>query len=977
MKRVLFTIIFAILAFGALAQESKQLININQASFRPVQTDALTGVNIDKIAKDRSQRECARIKIHVNRMTREEIDQLQVVVAGGNVALTRKITAYEGNGLIVEMTAKPQVRFHLHHDKYGDSNQVTVDLEGNKEYFLDAQLDLLLPIVVATNVSGADIYIDGAYRGRSNANYMLTVEDVTPGPHKITVKHGAASVERTVEVNSSNISFRVEVNTQTSHPQYVVFKVNPVYAVVMVDGAPLETRDGSATTLLQNGTYTYRVMARGYHEKSGTFTVSGEKVQIPIDLKADAATVTITSGAGAEIWVNNELKGTSPWKGVLLSGTYIFEARKAGHRTMTLSQIITSNPAEQSYRLDAPTPIEGVLNLTSEPSMADVYLNGKNVGQTPLMTTLLVGDYNVELRRQGYMSQSKTLTIAEGKTSTHNISLTKLSAPSSSKSSSDSKNVETSVDGELTTTHGPYKVGDLFHENGRKGVVFEVATDGMSGKIVTLKQHSQYFAYARQNEALNWRSATNMDDGEVNFAKIKKRSNWKNNYPAFAWCAGLGEGWYLPANNELKSLLSDEAKIDSINKTIKANKGNEIVTSVEYWSSTEYYKRTSHGHFLARYIKLTSSYKVEQRTAEKFHTARVLAVAKFTADPAAKFVVEYQNYMKSRRRIEYTNYFSTNKAKMKGDFGAKVKSHTIKDYKGVIEFETEPTIIPSRAFYDDDYLVRITIPAGVTKIGAEAFKYCNRLESVIIPEGVTSIGEGAFESCRSLLSVRIPEGVTSIANKLFDGCTKLKNVYLPDSALSIGADTFAFCPSLESITMPSHARAWDLKTLLRYCESLKEFKGPHATADGRGLAYNGIFYKVVHAGDPHYAVPEGITKIGDKAFSGQGYLTSITIPNSVTSIGVRAFSYCGIENFTIPEIVSEIGNDAFWGCESLKNVYCKNPIPPIGGEDMFGYYKGRSRKVGCTIYVPAQSVKAYKKAPYWKNYKKYIKPMTE
>jgi hypothetical protein len=206
-------------------------------------------------------------------------------------------------------------------------------------------------------------------------------------------------------------------------------------------------------------------------------------------------------------------------------------------------------------------------------------------------------------------------------------------------------------------------VGDYFHENGRKGVVFEVATDGMSGKIVDLQHSDEYFAYARQNEALKWMSATSMDNGESNFAKIKKRSKWKTLYPAFAWCAGLGEGWYLPANNELKSLLSDKAKLDLINKTLKA-KGAKVIVSVEYWSSTEYYKRSITRHFHARCIKLTSSYKIEQLTAQKFHTARVLAVAKFTADPAAKFVVEYQKQMRARRRIVYTNYNDNIKAKI-------------------------------------------------------------------------------------------------------------------------------------------------------------------------------------------------------------------------------------------------------------------------------------------------------------------------
>jgi hypothetical protein len=353
-------------------------------------------------------------------------------------------------------------------------------------------------------------------------------------------------------------------------------------------------------------------------------------------------------------------------------------------------------------------------------------------------------------------------------------------------------------------------------------------------------------------------------------------------------------------------------------------------------------------------------------------------VAKFTADPAAKFVVEYQKQMRARRRIVYTSYYDNIKAKIQGDFGAKIKSHTINDGKGVIEFETEPTIIPYRAFCGNYDLKSITIPAGVTSIGSEAFRDCSELESITIPEGVVSIGTEAFYRCSKLLSVNIPIGVTSIADELFAFCSNLKSVNIPETVTAIGKSVFSNCSALESISLPSSAKSWDLRTLLRDCKSLKEFKGPLATEDGRSLVADGVLYKVASAGLISYSIPEGVTRVEKEAFSGQENLTSITIPNSVTSIGVRAFSYCGIVNITIPESVSKIENDAFWGCESLKSVYFKNPIPPTGGgESMFGYYKGRSRKVDCKIYVPAQSVKAYKKAPYWKNYKKYIKPMVE
>ena len=419
MRKILFAILLAAISFGAMAQNAKNSINIDPSSFRPVQTDVLTGVNIDPIAKDRSQRECARIKLHVNRMTREEINQLQVHIVGGMVALTKKVIAYEGNGLILEMTAKPQTRFYLHHDKYGDSNEVMVNLEGNKEYFLDAQLDMLLPITVVSNIKGADVYVDGTYKGQTNDNYMLTVEDIVPGAHKIALKYGAATTEKLVDVNSSNISFRVEINSQSSQPQYVVFDLEPKTAIVFIDNEPQTTQDGVMSTVLQNGTYSYRVIAKGYYEQTGSFTIEGAKVVRKITLKADAAMVTISAaGEDVEIWANNELKGKSPWRGPLIAGTYIFEARKAGHRTTTLSQAITSTPAEQSYTLNAPTPIIGSVDITSTPALADVYIDGKHVGQTPMKSNLYEGKHTITIQKMGYAISEHSATVLEGKTTT-------------------------------------------------------------------------------------------------------------------------------------------------------------------------------------------------------------------------------------------------------------------------------------------------------------------------------------------------------------------------------------------------------------------------------------------------------------------------------------------------------------------------------------------------------------------------------
>ncbi len=216
MKRLLLLALLMVpfLAFAQEQQGAKQTysIEIDAKSLTPVQTDALSGVAIDKIGRDSSQRPCARIKMHINRMTRKEIDQLIVKPIGGNIEVMKKVVAAEGNGLIIELTAKQPTRFYLHHDKYGDSNEVSLNLEGNKEYRINAQLNYLHTIFVGSNTVNADVYIDDEFKGKINSDYSLTINDVIPGQHKIRVQDGSLRKEEMVEVSGSRLSFRIELD---------------------------------------------------------------------------------------------------------------------------------------------------------------------------------------------------------------------------------------------------------------------------------------------------------------------------------------------------------------------------------------------------------------------------------------------------------------------------------------------------------------------------------------------------------------------------------------------------------------------------------------------------------------------------------------------------------------------------------------------------------------------------------------------
>lgn len=424
MKRFVAILTLLFVAFAASAQSENSII-IDQNSFRPLQSDALTGVNIDPIGVDSSRRPCARIKMKINRMSREDINKLEVKIVTNNQLTKCKTADYE-NGLILEMTAKPATRFYLDHPEFGQSNEVTLNLDPNKEYYMEASLNQTYSIVVNSNVTDAEVYLDGEYKGRTDSSNSLTIKEVFIGEHTLKLTYGNISHEQKIEVNSGKISFRQNVDTAASEPQFVVFTVEPQSAVVIINNQHYTLTDGAMNVVLDSGTYNYTVTAAGYHPQSGTFSVAGSKVSKNITLSADSATVTLTAPDNAEIWVNGVKRGTSHWSGTLNSGTYIFEARKAGYRSATLSKHITSAEPRQSYTLPAPTPIVGSLIISGTPINADVTLDGKAVGQLPLkLNDILVGEHTIVVSKSGYETYTQSITIAEGKSATINAMLKK------------------------------------------------------------------------------------------------------------------------------------------------------------------------------------------------------------------------------------------------------------------------------------------------------------------------------------------------------------------------------------------------------------------------------------------------------------------------------------------------------------------------------------------------------------------------
>ena len=334
------------------------------------------------------------------------------------------------------------------------------------------------------------------------------------------------------------------------------------------------------------------------------------------------------------------------------------------------------------------------------------------------------------------------------------------------------------------------------------------------------------------------------------------------------------------------------------------------------------------------------------------------------------------------------------------------------------------TSIGDGAFCDCTGLTFVSIPNSVTSIGYNTFYYCSGLTSVTIPNSITSIGDRAFEGCSGLTSVTvdknngtydsryncnaiihtstnklivgcnntiIPNSVTSIGDNAFLVCSGLTSVTIPNSVTSIGKYAFYNCSGLTSVTIPNSV------TSIGYgafggCSGLTSVtvdknNGTYDSRDNCNAIIETSTNKLI-VGCKNTTIPNSVTSIGDRAFEGCSGLTSVTIGNSVTSIGKYAFAGCwgltsvtignsvtsigdyaftdcsGLTSVTIGNSVTSIGYDAFRGCSGLTKLVSLAVEPPICGRGAFE----KVDKTTCQLLVPEESINKYKTADQWKEF---------
>lgn len=200
-------------------------------------------------------------------------------------------------------------------------------------------------------------------------------------------------------------------------------------------------------------------------------------------------------------------------------------------------------------------------------------------------------------------------------------------------------------------------------------------------------------------------------------------------------------------------------------------------------------------------------------------------------------------------------------------------------------------------------------------------KYESQIRSVEIGEGITSIGSCAFYKCVNLASAVIPEGVTTLGDSAFSCCPSLKEIYIPSTVEKIGTRTFSWFVGLEKITVSEN--------------------NPVFHSDGNCIIETAT--KTLLTGCNTSVIPTdgSVTAIGDNAFSGCNGLSSIVIPDCITSIGECPFVFCN-SNLTvifqtgsasyIHDVKYNRNNNCFIDTATKKLIaICENSVIPTNG----------------------------------------------
>lgn len=359
----------------------------------------------------------ALIKISTENITAEERRR---ITFKGNLA-TYFDVRLQPSEIYLYISARVATFIEIHHPDYGKTEFILpFDLDDFCGYEMVLQY---VPLVVNSNVAQRNNYLT-ITSDQPNASIYIDDQYVSDGFKSLEI-----GTTHTWKIECD--LYHTETGTVTiteGEPITIEKKLRPAYGFVNVTSEP----ESDAVVFINNkkvgttpyqsdkmasGTYNIRVVKDMYKTTEQTFTITDENTtNAVVKLSANFVNLTIDTDIDSDIYIDEQYKGKGKWSGRIFDGAHFVEVKKDKHRTISKNLNLVLGK-DVNIEIEAPEPITGMLDISSVPVKADIYINGKHYGTTPrIISDLLIGDYTMKLEKQGCASITKIITIEENTT---------------------------------------------------------------------------------------------------------------------------------------------------------------------------------------------------------------------------------------------------------------------------------------------------------------------------------------------------------------------------------------------------------------------------------------------------------------------------------------------------------------------------------------------------------------------------------
>ena len=400
------------LCVSMLCAQNYSRLNVVKLELVPNDTEASRAKKVDA-----NRDKCALIKIQTPNMDEAERNKLVIDADRGTFVYPEPAVGE----LKIFLTQGVKTLIFKHPDYGVLKYNVDKNIEGNKVYELvleaDKQPQTPNPTIqLSSNYvnikvvpQDAIISIDGQFY--TKGNIKLTVDE----PHALEVSHPLYHTYEKTIYASADQKMSYDVKLAPAFGWLSITSKPENGATVLIDKKRVGVTPFRSDTL-KSGEYEVTLLKDMYESVTKTVNVRDNNVgEMEIPMKPNFAEITINTDKDSDIYVDENKVGTGSWKGRLGEGQHIVEARKASHRsTKTAFDVTAGKP--QTVAVTAPTPIYGALDITSEPDEATVYLDGKNIGETPLVQkNILIGSHTLRFEKNGCAPSELTAAVEEGK----------------------------------------------------------------------------------------------------------------------------------------------------------------------------------------------------------------------------------------------------------------------------------------------------------------------------------------------------------------------------------------------------------------------------------------------------------------------------------------------------------------------------------------------------------------------------------